>query len=383
MTRWNVSEPTSKKALAFLVSQGIITPRERSGYVVCDGFFPKALVLLHFLRSDKLPPPKNWKQKIASAVAPPVRAAFRLGLCFDAPSLFTRQFPDALENSQDSVVLQCMHGFFQEAREEQSTVEWFFRDGNPARDEANLKLVEEKRLQGVIFLRQQLFGPINHVLKRLNEKGVKAVTLFDSGEHAGVPGVQFNDFGMGYEAAKRLLTLGHRSFCVMAPRAGRRTFDDRVNGFYFAVQSSEIDKRSLHIECCRLPENKDAPEFLARSLRATPHPPTAVFFTGFHLATGGKAVLKKLNRSVPENLSIVTCGRDSSRDASRPKMDIFALDMEKAGREGCRQLLRLLRNEPIEKIVLLDIDYISHGSTGPAKKPEKSGRRKRQSAGRR
>ncbi len=366
MRHWKVSEPTAKTGLAFLVEHNLILAKPRSGYVVRQHFRPNALILLHLLDTNKLPTPQNWRNKIEHLLAEPRIKSHRLGVIFDTPSLRSVQIPDVMDIKHQSVALQCMQAFFREAQAKDCTVEWFFRDGSAEADETILREILRLGLSGVAFFRQILFGPIDAILEQLIAHKLTPITLFDEVAHPEVASVKFNNFGIGYDAASRLMALGHANLAVISTQPGRATFDERVEGFNFAIQHHNNQNRGkARSRLCVADPPSIAPQLVEKLLQDPAKRPSGLFFTGHHLAKETVAILQQLGLEVPQDISIIACGRSSTRDATRPKADIYSFDVRAAGKLGFQVLHRRLSGEDTEHVNLVDIDYCPAGAIGP------------------
>lgn len=364
MKLWRVSEPTAKSALGYLVEHGLIEARPRSGYRVSVDFRPKALILLHFMDSDKLKPPGDWLARVRKLIAETPTSGFRLGVVFDSPDLRTLNIPDHIDMNHPSVVLQCMQAFFRAAREHGCSVEWFFRDGSANTDRKIVDAISQKRLHGCALFRKELSDPASIILDFLLNSGITALSLFDDAGQTEIPGVKFNNFGIGYDAASRLIQNGHRKMVVVAPLAGRSPFDERVDGFQFAVK--ELSDQSVPLECqvetCRVSNSIHVAKALYPVFKNPKKRPTALFFCGYHLAAGVQSLLDDFGLKVPRDISVAACGRTETVDRSRPKSDIYDMDIRELGKLGFDQLHRMLRGEPTEHILTVDIEYISRGA---------------------
>lgn len=371
MKHWGVSEPTSKTALGFLVDHNLIIAKPRSGYVVCQHYRSQALILLQLLDTTKLPPPPNWRSKIELMLAEPPKKGFTIGVIFDDPSLRSLLESEDFNLNYQSVALESMQALNKEAVERNCAVEWFFRNGSKEIDEEIHLQILEKKLSGIIFFRQVLFSPVDSksdfpidpFVERLVSEGVLVVTVLDELQNRNVACVKFNNFGIGYDAASRLIKAGHRDLVAITAPRKRDTLQERLDGFYLAIKEHNARSRQkVRHQVISAGPHAPISVLLKKALDHTQSRPTGLFFTSYYLAKDTCQVFEGMGLTVPEDISIIACGRTTTKDSSRPKADLYSFDFRLVGKLSFQILHDRVSGKATERVNLVDTELCSNGA---------------------
>nr|WP_314547650.1 LacI family DNA-binding transcriptional regulator [uncultured Massilia sp.] len=172
--------------------------------------------------------------------------------------------------------------------------------GGPARQAAYLRLLIEKRIDGLVLVASSADCERDLLMRRANVPVIqleRALPGFDAdailaGESAGAA-----------LAAHHLLELGHRDIaCVAGPAVLPRTHE-RLGGFLRALEQAGI----------RVPPERIVHEAFTSAggyagfsrLLASRRPPSAIFATSDLMAFGGLRAAREAAVRVPEQLSVI------------------------------------------------------------------------------
>jgi DNA-binding LacI/PurR family transcriptional regulator len=207
------------------------------------------------------------------------------------------------------------------------------------------------------------------------------VVLVDQPSIGKLPFVGIDDEGAARAAAEHLVDLGHRRFGVvsfaLAPEpSGGLAGANRQEAATYSLTRSRLRGYAMAIEAAGL-SWVDVPVYehfgnvpeegrkAAESLLAQEPRPTAILALSDQLALGALDVARRLDLSVPEDVSVV--GFDDVPDAARatpPLTTVHQPHVEKGLLAG-RLLIAQLRDEELPSPELLPTRLVVRGSTAP------------------
>lgn len=172
--------------------------------------------------------------------------------------------------------------------------------GDLDREATYLDLLISKQVDGVIFISA---GSNPEHLGELISRNIPVVVADRDLEYDSVDVVLVNNEKGGYKATRYLLDLGHTKIaCVtgpteLTPSAARyRGYLNALNGAGLSINDSYVITGDFQV---------DGGERAMLQLFALDSPPTAVFLCNDLMAFGAFRALRKLNRHVPEEISII------------------------------------------------------------------------------
>lgn len=169
---------------------------------------------------------------------------------------------------------------------------------DPVREEHNLDLLVQQRVQGV------LVTPVDEQNERLGalfERGVPVVLLDRVSATRNCCSVVTNDVYGGQLAGKHLVEQGHERIAFVGDPLGLRQMQDRYEGFLEAVGPDRVEV--ILASNWRLDVGRAAGKDLAE--RPADERPTAVFCVNDLLAIGLLQELTHHKIAVPEDVAIV------------------------------------------------------------------------------
>ena len=118
--------------------------------------------------------------------------------------------------------------------------------------------------------------------------------------------VQTDDFQGGYLLGQHLVEMGHTHVAFISQDISRSDLLDRVRGFQKAIDEHKLKEFSARLH--NFSKSQHNLFSVLQKLFRSDHRITAIAFDSIHVASEAYRVLKRLNHSVPEDISIVGFG---------------------------------------------------------------------------
>lgn len=157
-----------------------------------------------------------------------------------------------------------------------------------------------------------------------NRAGVPVVMMLPTVDAARFDTVRLDHRGVGAEACRYLMELGHRRIGHLRGQAGTAAGDDRRNGFFSfaAAHRLALDPSWEAGGLDWFPETGEA----AFRLIVERHPDvTALFACNDSLAHGAARAARSMGRRIPDDLSIVACDSIPLAPPHDPPLTTFSL----------------------------------------------------------
>lgn len=173
-------------------------------------------------------------------------------------------------------------------------------DGNLEKERAYIKVLIEKRIDGIIFIASG--SNVNH-LQNLADQGIPVVLADREVDIKIVDEVLVDNEQGGYDATKYLLDLGHRKIgCITGP-SSLTPSSNRVLGYRKALTETNIPIREDYIVFGDF-KSKSGEEGMEEFLQLD-DPPSAIFVCNDMMAFGVYKYLKRNNFNIPEDFSVI------------------------------------------------------------------------------
>lgn len=207
------------------------------------------------------------------------------------------------------------------------------------RDHALPNFLEERRVDGVIFLGTDMESA---VIQEVRSK--LPVVLVDSALPEIVSVVGDNEGG-GRLATLHLLEHGHRAVAFVAETLSDPSFCDRFQGYRKALAERGIplEKRWV-IEGGRRPDTDQVAMEKFLRLRKLP---TAIFAANDFMAVGAIHALRQAGLRVPEDVAVVGFDDGALATVVQPPLTSVRVPREEMGKVAASCLLRLLQREMV------------------------------------
>ena len=241
-----------------------------------------------------------------------------------------------------------------------------------AREESYLELVRSQQLAGAIFCLGDEMSPILPQLQRAVGEGL-AVVLVHS-PMPSVPTVSADNRQGGRLAAEHLLSLGHSQIGIIGALPLDEGMADREAGFLDVLRDRgmKVDRVSVPV----MYGNHQIEGGRQAMIELLGHAPdvTAVFVLNDLMAFGALAGARELERSVPDDLSIMGFDNVPFGALAYPPLTTVGQPIRELGEQAADLLLEVIEhgvNSTVDRRaqpnVLLPNEVIVRGSTAPVR----------------
>lgn len=189
---------------------------------------------------------------------------------------------------------------------------------------------------------------------------VPVVLLSRPLEGTSIPQVTHDDRGGGRVVAEHLHKLGHRVVAQLHGPSDVLNFPRRSAGFREVVEEAGMTEVVVPAEADR-PAIDDGARLMAALLDETADLPTAVFAHNDLMAVGALSVLRSRGLRVPEDVSLVGYNDVPIVGHLTPPLTTVRQRTLELGRHAGDAMVRLLRGESVEDVVL-DASLVVRGS---------------------
>lgn len=243
-----------------------------------------------------------------------------------------------------SLVTELLRGIEKSASAHGSSVFVCHTESDSNKTMKYLKLLNEKRVDGIIFTSEDLQDEYNQYIKKIN---IPMVLLATQSEKYPFPFVKVNDHDAAYSAAQYLIQKGHTRIAMISGNA-----DDliagkpRIDGFIKALRDNNIPIEEEHIIVTKGFGFSEGVTGL-KSLLAIDSKITAIFAASDEIAFGAISTAYHLGIKVPEELSIIGYDNLSIAEMSIPPLTTVAQPFVEMGETAGNILFKMLETEEL------------------------------------
>ncbi len=210
-------------------------------------------------------------------------------------------------------------------------------DESPDREEAYLKVLLEKRVDGLIISPARAESP--H-LARVIEEGVPVVFVDRSIEGVDAPVVRADGRRAVEELVRHLAGLGHGRLATISGPPETVSGRERLDNFIGAAVARGL---SVPEEFVRVGDFRRSSGFTAmRELLALPHHPTAVFAANNLMALGALQAIRDAGLRAPEDISLASFDDVSWFSLVDPPVTAIAQPTQELGLAAVEMLFEML-----------------------------------------
>lgn len=239
----------------------------------------------------------------------------------------------------------------------------FNTDWDSKKENHYLNLMEERRVEGVIFMATFLSYS---TLQLLPEKDIRVVSIQN-----GVKGIDsiFTKDGEGaFEATEHLINLGHKRIAFVGFKNITDCMNNRLKGYEYALKKHGIPVDQTYQLFCE--PRGDYGYEIAQELFRLPQLPTAVLAISDHMAAGIFRAFEEKGIKVPDDISVIGFDNTHLCQWLSPKLTTVAQPIFEMGKAAASLLLERISNGSSEEIVrevILPTRLIIRGSTAVVK----------------
>jgi LacI family transcriptional regulator len=207
-----------------------------------------------------------------------------------------------------------------------------------------LQLLNEKRIDGIIFTSAPLIDEYYQYISKMN---VPLVLLSTESYAYNVPYVKVNDRHAAYTATQYLIKQGHKDIGMISGNkddliAGR----PRIDGFISALQDHNLPYDEQKIVTNQGFSFSDGLGSLKTLLDQSPDI-TAIFAASDELAMGAISAAYQLGIKVPDELSIIGYDNLSIAEMAIPPLTSVAQPLTEMGEVAANMLFEILNHDKV------------------------------------
>jgi LacI family transcriptional regulator len=207
-----------------------------------------------------------------------------------------------------------------------------------------LQLLNEKRIDGIIFTSAPLIDEYYQYIRKMN---VPLVLLSTESYVYNVPYVKVNDRHAAYTATQYLIKQGHKNIGMISGNkndliAGR----PRIDGFIRALQDHNLPYDEKKIVTNQGFSFSDGLGSLNTLLDQSPDI-TAIFAASDELAMGAISAAYQLGIKVPDELSIIGYDNLSIAEMAIPPLTSVAQPLTEMGEVAANMLFEILNHDKV------------------------------------
>ncbi|MGO0063421.1 LacI family DNA-binding transcriptional regulator [Brevibacillus fluminis] len=217
-----------------------------------------------------------------------------------------------------------------------------------------LRLFKEKQLDGVIMASIHF---LEGHFQQLQDIQVPLVVTGHDLPGYNIPTVNINNVQASYDATAYLIAQGHQKIaCISGPLWDPPCGLDRLGGYRKAMRAHGLD---IHDGFMQEGEFTAKSGYEAmRKIWEESVRPTAVFVATDLMAVGVLNYLYDQGVKVPEDVSVMGFDDLEMASLTRPMLSTVHNDPYMYGRAAAEQILKQLRNEPVERMSIVPHDLV-------------------------
>lgn len=213
-------------------------------------------------------------------------------------------------------------------------------DGKLEREADYIELLQEKKVDGIIFVAA---GESTNQVQALLDQGMPVVVCARQLRGLEVDEVIADNEGAGHQATEHLIGLGHhRVGCIAGPK-DLGVSSKRVDGYRHALAHHHV---SLHKERIAYASFQPRGGYEAMvELLALSKPPTAVFACSDLMAIGAICAASRKGLKVPQDVAIIGCDDIALAAFTSPSLSTVAQPKYEMGVVAVEMLVDRIRDQ--------------------------------------
>jgi len=234
--------------------------------------------------------------------------------------------------------------------------------GDPARDAMHLRVLRQRRVDGVILSLQSETNP--DTLAALRETSAPIVLVDREVEGIEASAVLSDHFGGVTAATRSLLSLGHRRLVLIGGPSDVRATRERQAAFETACQAAGLTSADYETKLGAYTHDFGHETMLG--LLDSAAPPTAVIASGVQAGSGVLRALDERTVIPGAGISVVICDEVEFLRLLRPAISVISRDGEAIGAAAARLLVERMKDAdaPV-RTETLPTRYVARDSSAP------------------
>lgn len=202
-----------------------------------------------------------------------------------------------------------------------------------------LKVLQEKRIDGIIFVSEIITDEYYEVLSKMN---VPIVLVSTESYRYSLPYVKVNDRHAAYSATEYLIEKGHRRIGMVSGNPSDTIAGQpRIEGYKDTLKAYGIPVEEKNIVTSRGFSFEDGFQGLMK-LMSSASELTAVFLASDEMAVGALSAAYQMGIKVPDDLSIIGYDNLPLAEMSIPPLTTVAQPLEEMGEKAASMLFKML-----------------------------------------
>lgn len=237
---------------------------------------------------------------------------------------------------------------------------------DPGREKEIIRLMSERRVDGVIICSTQVDTTHGAYLKRFN---VPSVLINNQAPQDITYSVYHDDIEGSRQLTQHLIDLGHRHIAYLGNANAGRTTADRHTGYKLALTEANIPINPEFFGGSPNGKPDGGAPVAEQFMRLTPRPTAIVCFNDM-VAVGAIRAIQLANLRVPEDCSVVGFDNIELSAFINPPLTTFDQPKYELGRQAAQMMLQLLNDkdglDPAGTTIILQGQLIQRQSSAPA-----------------
>lgn len=261
------------------------------------------------------------------------------------------------EGGKDNIVYSLLSGMYAFAETVNYEVALFTTSSAHQKEKSYVQFCREHNIGGAVvngirtddsFFKELLHSDLPCVLIDVPMEGKNTSTISVDNVEASTGAVE------------HLIQNNHKRIGMVNGRKEAAVSLEREKGYRHALNKSRILVDDRYIVYADYQEDI-AYEKTKELLQACPEI-TALFCASDMMAIGAMRAIRDMGRSVPEDISIVGFDNIPLSAHTSPALTTINQDFYMMGHEASRQLLKMIKNEPVKRNVFLDYKLLERKS---------------------
>ena len=172
---------------------------------------------------------------------------------------------------------------------------------------------------------------------------------------------KFSNYDSAYLAARRLIEQGHRNIAFYGSDSHSTSFRERHEGYMACMESHKDIVKPYSLIFDNSQKNFADEDMLVNAL--TKNPITAIVCANDIIAINAMKTIYRLNKKVPEDISIIGFDNIKSGEYMTPKLSTFNIPRQEIGEEVAKYIANSVRSHQIPySQIVIRCDFIERES---------------------
>lgn len=214
-------------------------------------------------------------------------------------------------------------------------------DENPSKEHALLRLLSEKRVDGIILAS---CNTDSSYINQLTEKNFPIILIDRKVPNCSADVIVEDNFSSAYKLTKYLIQMGHKKIGIVNGLLKVSSGAERFAGYKKALEDDDIKLRDDYVlqgNFKRLDAYNAARQLILNNKNDLP---TAIFAANNLMAEGIMVALREFGLKIPEDISLVSFGDISTPDLIDPRLTVISQNTFAIGQKAGETVLYRIQN---------------------------------------